>query len=44
MPDLLSVKVVGRMPRARRNKLYNLPQDESDKHTYQAFVEPPQTL
>jgi hypothetical protein len=43
MPDLLSVKVVGRLPRAKRSKLYHLLEDESPKHIYQTGVEVQQT-
>lgn len=39
MPDLLSVKVVGRLPKAKRSKLYHILQDESPKHIYQTGVE-----
>lgn len=39
MPDLLSVKVLGRLPRAKRSKLYHLLEDESPKHIYQTGVE-----
>lgn len=39
MPDLLSIKVVGRIPRAKRSKLYHILQDESPKHIYQTSVE-----
>jgi hypothetical protein len=40
MPDVASVKVLGRLPRARRARLYHLVDDESDAHTYQAHVAP----
>jgi hypothetical protein len=35
MPDLLSLRVVGRLPKARRSKLYHLLADEGPKHVYQ---------
>lgn len=41
MPDLVSLKVLGRVPRARRAKLYHLLGDESSAHTYQADIQPP---
>ena len=42
MPDLLSIKVIGRLPRARRARLYHLLEDESSTHTYQAMIANPQ--
>lgn len=41
MPDLLSIKVIGRLPRARRARLYHLLEDESSTQTYQATVPQP---
>jgi large subunit ribosomal protein L19 len=41
MPDLVGVKVVGRLPRAKRSKLYHLLQDEGPKHIYQASIAQP---
>jgi hypothetical protein len=41
MPDLVGLKVVGRIPRARRAKLYHLLENESGTHTYQVDVPPP---
>jgi hypothetical protein len=41
MPDLVSLKVVGRIPRARRSKLYHLTANESGAHTYQDQVHAP---
>jgi hypothetical protein len=41
MPDLLGVKVVGRIPRTRRAKLHHLLENESGTHTYQMEVAPP---
>jgi hypothetical protein len=41
MPDLVSLKVVGRIPRARRAKLYHLLQNEAGTHSYQSDVLPP---
>ncbi|KAI8468530.1 MAG: hypothetical protein J3K34DRAFT_522900 [Monoraphidium minutum] len=41
MPDLVSLRVMGRVPRARRAKLYHLTRDESGAHTYQSDVAPP---
>lgn len=35
----MSVRVVGRLPKAKRSKLYHLLQDESPKHVYQTAVE-----
>ena len=40
MPDLLGVKVVGRLPRARRARLPHILEAESSAHTYQAEVAP----
>ena len=40
MPDVASIKVLGRLPRARRARLYHLLEDESDAHTYQSHVAP----
>jgi hypothetical protein len=42
MPDLLSIKVVGRLPRARRARLYHLLEDESSAQTYQSVIAAPQ--
>ena len=39
MPDMLSVRVVGRLPKAKRYKLYHLLEDEGPKHVYQTSVE-----
>lgn len=41
MPDLQSVKVVGRLARAKRSRLYHLMENESGAHTYQVEVAPP---
>lgn len=41
MPDMVSIKVVGRLQRAKRSKLYHLLQDEGPKHIYQTAVAPP---
>lgn len=41
MPDLLSVRVVGRLRRAKRAKLYHLLEDEGPRHVYQASVGAP---
>eukprot|EP00878_Enallax_costatus_P009749 GHUV01010181.1.p1 GENE.GHUV01010181.1~~GHUV01010181.1.p1 ORF type:complete len:200 (+),score=32.30 GHUV01010181.1:101-700(+) len=41
MPDLLSIKVVGRVPKAKRSKLYHISQDEGPKHIYQTSIPPP---
>jgi hypothetical protein len=38
MPDLLSIKVVGRIPKAHRSKLYYLLRDESPRHSYQSDI------
>ena len=38
MPDLLDLKVVGRIPKARRARLNHLLQNESPAHTYQSSV------
>lgn len=42
MPDLLSIKVIGRLPRARRARLYHLLEDESSAQTYQATLPAPE--
>jgi len=42
MPDLLSIKVVGKIPRARRARLYHLLEDESSSQTYQANIAAPE--
>jgi hypothetical protein len=42
MPDLLSVKVVGRVPRARRARLYHLLEDESSSMSFQSNVPAPE--
>jgi hypothetical protein len=41
MPDIVGVKVVGRLPRMKRSKLYHLLQDEGPKHIYQASIAAP---
>eukprot|EP00882_Tetradesmus_deserticola_P004038 GHRQ01004266.1.p1 GENE.GHRQ01004266.1~~GHRQ01004266.1.p1 ORF type:complete len:188 (+),score=51.39 GHRQ01004266.1:519-1082(+) len=41
MPDMVGIKVVGRLARAKRSKLYHLLQDEGPKHVYQATVAQP---
>lgn len=41
MPDLLGVRVLGRVPRARRARLYHLLENESGAHTYQVEVGQP---
>eukprot|EP00775_Hariotina_reticulata_P003890 gene3889-biopygen5591 len=41
MPDIVAVKVVGRLPKAKRSKLYHLLQDESPRHVYQSSIAPP---
>jgi hypothetical protein len=41
MPDIMALKVVGRLPKAKRSKLYHLLQDESPRHVYQSSIEPP---
>ncbi|WIA23266.1 hypothetical protein OEZ86_010163 [Tetradesmus obliquus] len=41
MPDIVGIKVVGRLPRTKRSKLYHLLQDEGPKHIYQANIAAP---
>lgn len=41
MPDLLSIKVVGRLSKVRRNKLYYLLKNEGPEHVYQTEVRVP---
>jgi hypothetical protein len=43
MPDLLSIKVLGRMPKAKRARLYHLLEDESKTHMYQPTVVAPKS-
>ncbi len=38
MPDLLGIRVVGRVP-ARQERLFHLLEDETSKHTYQSAVQ-----
>eukprot|EP00877_Chromochloris_zofingiensis_P004889 jgi/Chrzof1/14400/Cz09g01050.t1 len=43
MPDLISINVVGRLPKVKFAKLYHLLQKETDEHTYQQSVQPPRS-